>query len=220
MTPMKRGDRQMLMGSVLLSKRYLPWMASAVLLLSLHSVSPALGNESVHLEEEGFLLGWSTGELDLDDGDGHYEVIPLTYRLQYDVSGWLDNWLDLDLPGELDVALEPFVGMGTTPSGEFEVGLAAMAKFELFSEEEGRKVNPYVDLGGGFIYTTLDWEETTQYNLLLQGGLGIDFRLSDRGNRLAVGTRLRHYSNAGLNERNRGVNNVYLFLGYSWRSSP
>jgi len=193
-------------------------LQSIVILISVPVLSNA--NELVVLSEQGIAVGWSVGVLDLRDVDGNYEVIPVAYRLGYDPKGLMDRYLDLSLPGEVTLALEPFVGLGSTPSNEFEVGWAAMIQYSFYPKESNKRIHPYLDMGAGFIYTTVDWDDSTQYNLLLQAGTGINVRLSDQENKLTMGIRMRHYSNAGLDDRNKGINNIHFFLGITWKCFP
>ena len=77
-------------------------------------------------------------------------------------------------------------------------------------------LQPYVECGFGLSYQSLDiYELGTNFNFLSFAGLGVSFPLSE-GVNLQVGYRLRHISNAGLDERNHGVTANQAQVEVSW----
>ena len=77
-------------------------------------------------------------------------------------------------------------------------------------------LRPYVECGFGLSYQSLDiYELGTDFNFLSFAGMGFSFPLSDTV-RLELGYRLRHVSNAGLDERNHGVTANQAQLEVSW----
>ena len=81
----------------------------------------------------------------------------------------------------------------------------------------GRSVVPYLEVGGGLLFTNHDVPlGTNQVNFTPQAALGIQvFR---RGNRsLNLAARYVHISNAGLSDPNPGINTVQFTVGYHWR---
>ena len=77
-------------------------------------------------------------------------------------------------------------------------------------------LRPYVECGFGLSYQSLDiYELGTDFNFLSFAGLGLSLPLNDRLS-LELGYRLRHISNAGLDERNHGVTSNQAQLEVSW----
>ena len=80
------------------------------------------------------------------------------------------------------------------------------------------RVEPYLEAGVGPSYNTLDIPALgTSFNFLSYGGLGVAFPLGE-GRRLLLGWRIRHVSNAGLDERNHGLTSsqVQVGVGFSF----
>jgi hypothetical protein len=77
-------------------------------------------------------------------------------------------------------------------------------------------MRPYVECGVGLSYQSLDiYELGTDFNFLSFAGLGISLPLNDKV-RLNLGYRLRHISNAGLDERNHGITANQVQFEVSW----
>lgn len=90
-----------------------------------------------------------------------------------------------------------------------------------------RKLSPWFQAAGGFIYTTRKFPgtvivpkgtpgETSKYNFSPQGGVGLHYFM--QANRsIDFGLNAVHISSASLGDRNPGVNASLQFqLGYSW----
>jgi len=90
-----------------------------------------------------------------------------------------------------------------------------------------RRITPWVQAAGGFIYTTEKFPptvivpkgtpgETSKYNFSPQGGAGLHY--FTRPNRsIDFGVNAVHISSASLGDKNPGVNaSVQFQLGYSW----
>lgn len=77
-------------------------------------------------------------------------------------------------------------------------------------------VRPYLEGGIGPSFNTLDVHELgTSFNFLSFGGAGLRINLGE-GSYLDLGYRFRHISNAGLDERNSGINHHVAMVGMSW----
>ncbi len=83
-----------------------------------------------------------------------------------------------------------------------------------------RGVHPFVEVGGGAIWTTSPMPAgTTGSNFMTHGGVG--FRLlGGRASGLVAGYRLHHISNGNRLRRNPGVNAHMLMLGYTRVTRP
>jgi hypothetical protein len=77
------------------------------------------------------------------------------------------------------------------------------------------KVQPYLEAGIGPTYNSLDIQELgIGFNFLSYGGVGLRLPLGDKTS-LEFGYRLRHISNAGLDDRNHGVTSSQLQIGFA-----
>lgn len=78
------------------------------------------------------------------------------------------------------------------------------------------KVAPYVELGGGLLFTNNDVPTgTNNVNFSPQAALGLQlFQRPKRSINLAA--RYVHISNAGLTTPNPGLNTIQFTLGYHW----
>lgn len=77
------------------------------------------------------------------------------------------------------------------------------------------KFTPYAEAGTGPALEAVNLpEQGTWFNFYNFVGLGLDFDLGE-GSLVELGVRLRHISNAGLDERNNGINTIQVHLGYS-----
>lgn len=116
-------------------------------------------------------------------------------------------WHRLDLG--LEIGLGGFAGHG---SG-FEAALAPGLR--LYLNPDGRW-RPYLEAGAGISYNDLDIHELgTGFNFLTFAGLGLRLPLNEAIS-LDLGLRLRHISNAGLDQRNHGVTSHQLQAGLAW----
>jgi hypothetical protein len=121
--------------------------------------------------------------------------------------------------------------------GRFEYGVDAVPVFLLFQPSNtayGAAVNPfaliwnfdthgrvvpYVDLGGGALFTNTQVPPgTSRINFTTSGAVGLHF-LAGKLNWTAD-VRFMHISNAGLETLNPGINTVQLRLGVGWFTHP
>ncbi len=81
----------------------------------------------------------------------------------------------------------------------------------------GRRMAPFVELGGGVLFTNHDVPvNTNTVNFTPQGGLGIHFFTAPK-RAVTVTAKYLHVSNAGLERRNSGINASFqMLLGYTW----
>jgi hypothetical protein len=79
-----------------------------------------------------------------------------------------------------------------------------------------RRLVPYVEIGGSILGSTKPMpEHTSRLNFLTHGGVGLQL-LHDQSRTFQIGMRYQHISNAGIAERNPGINSLYFFTGLSW----
>lgn len=81
------------------------------------------------------------------------------------------------------------------------------------------RVVPYLDLGGGALFTnTRVPAGTSKINFTTAGAVGLHF-LTSKGT-WSADVRFMHISNAGLETPNPGINTVQLRLGWGWFTRP
>jgi hypothetical protein len=121
--------------------------------------------------------------------------------------------------------------------GRFEYAVDAVPVFVLFQPSNtayGAAVNPfaliwdfdthgrvvpYIDLGGGALFTNTQVPAgTSRINFTTAGAVGLHF-LAGKMNWTAD-VRFMHISNAGLETLNPGINTVQLRLGLGWFTHP
>lgn len=77
-------------------------------------------------------------------------------------------------------------------------------------------LQPYIEGGVGLTYNGLGIPELgTGVNFLSYGGAGLRFPLQNNMS-LELGYRLRHISNAGMDDKNHGVTSNQIQFGISW----
>jgi lipid A 3-O-deacylase len=80
-------------------------------------------------------------------------------------------------------------------------------------------VVPYVDLGGGTLFTNVKVPEGTSHvNFTTSGALGAHFLRSKYN--LSAEIRFMHISNAGISRPNPGINTIQVRLGFGMFTQP
>ena len=79
-----------------------------------------------------------------------------------------------------------------------------------------RKLVPFLEAGAGILATTEQVPEgTSRFNFTPQAGVGLQF-VTASGPAWILGVRYHHTSNAGIAQRNPGVNAIVFHAGISW----
>jgi hypothetical protein len=115
----------------------------------------------------------------------------------------------------LEVLLEPLYARYYKPFYANAAGGSVLFKYNFLAF--GRWM-PYWDLGLGALWTDLAPripEQSTQFNFVLESGPGVQYFVTDRV-ALTLGARFHHISNAGLGDRNRGLNSTLGYVGLSF----
>jgi lipid A 3-O-deacylase len=119
------------------------------------------------------------------------------------------------LSGNLEVLVEPFYSRVTNGFSGDAAGASLVMKYNLLSF--GRWM-PFWDVGVGLLWTDLApriAEDSSQLNFALETGPGIQYFATTRL-ALILGVRYHHISNAGIGERNLGLDAVLPYAGVSW----
>jgi lipid A 3-O-deacylase len=80
-----------------------------------------------------------------------------------------------------------------------------------------KAITPFVELGGGVLFTSKPVPVTTTANVNFTSHAGAGFHFFTRDNQaITIGARYEHISSAGLDVPNPGVNTVQITVGYNW----
>lgn len=116
-------------------------------------------------------------------------------------------------PGSFQVYLEPAAAYITAPSQTYILGVNIIVRHTLLV---WRRFSPYIEGGAGLLNTNLRLakalDETIEF--MPQGGVGFHLHVAERLS-LNVGYRFHHISNAGLGEKNGGINSHFPYIGFT-----
>ena len=172
---------------------------------------------------EGVGSGFRKGTTELDVGAGAglgLEVLTSVGEHHWAIGivdyGWIfsdvvgkDHWYR----GNWELLADLFGGYQFSPEGAYFVGLSPHIRYNFAT---GSRFIPFIDFGAGATATDIrepDLSTTFEFNL--QGGGGLHYFLRD-DLALTFQWRFIHFSNAGIEYPNTGVNNSTFLLGLSW----
>lgn len=124
-------------------------------------------------------------------------------------SGWTS--------GNVEVLIEPLAAHYYQPFSASAFGGSVMVKYNFL--DFGRWM-PFWDGGAGMLWTDLGPripEQSTQFNFVLQTGPGVSYFVTEN-TAVTLGIRFHHISNAGIGERNIGLNGCLFNVGISFFS--
>ena len=116
--------------------------------------------------------------------------------------------------GNLELLVEPLYAHYFKPFGATAAGGSVLFKYNFLGF--GRWM-PFWDLGLGMLWTNLAPripEQSTPFNFVMESGPGVQYFATERV-ALTFGVRFHHISNAGLGDRNKGLNSTLGYLGLS-----
>lgn len=119
------------------------------------------------------------------------------------------------LRGNVEIVLEPLAAHFFQPFSASAFGGTILAKYNFLSF--GRWM-PFWDGGAGMLWTDLAPripEQSTPFNFVLQTGPGVQYFFTTRLT-MTAGVRFHHISNAGIGERNIGLNAWLFNFGFSY----
>ncbi len=122
-------------------------------------------------------------------------------------SGWTS--------GNVEVLIEPLAAHYYQPFSASAFGGSLMVKYNFLNF--GRWM-PFWDGGAGMLWTDLGPripEQSTQFNFVLQTGPGVSYFVTEN-TAVTLGIRFHHISNAGIGERNIGLNGCLFNVGISF----
>jgi len=188
----------------------LPVVFLTMLTSSNSDAAPPEEKPHTWLREIGFLTGY--GSMNLHHESSNYEVIPLLPQFGFDINPLIKK-LHIKPKGTVEGVIEPLMNVVTHPHANAEVGCSFFLKY---SQKVISRIAPYIEAGVGMMYSTQHThEQGTQYNFLTQAGAGIHFFLTTHV-ALTTGYRFRHFSNAGIDDDNEGINHHFGLVGVSY----
>ncbi len=119
--------------------------------------------------------------------------------------------------GNVELLIEPIAAHYSQPFSASALGGSLVIKYNFLSF--GRWM-PFWGGGAGVLWTDLAPripEQSTKFNFILQAGPGVSYFVSENW-AITAGFRFHHISNAGLGERNVGLNAWLFTLGFSFFS--
>jgi opacity protein-like surface antigen len=156
------------------------------------------------------LSGYGTASLEKKSSD--YEVIPFLPQFGFDINPLAEK-LSIKPRGTFEFLVEPLVNVVINPDTNAEVGCSFLLKY---SGKITSRIAPYVEGGLGMIYTTQHThEQGTQFNFTSQAGIGLQFFVNDCW-ALTGGYRVRHMSNADIDDDNSGIDHHFALIGMSY----
>jgi len=117
--------------------------------------------------------------------------------------------------GNLELLIEPLAAHYYQPFSASAFGGSLVVKYNFL--DFGRWM-PFWDGGAGMVWTDLGPripEQSTQFNFVLQTGPGVSYFVTEHM-AVTVGFRFHHISNAGIGERNIGLNSWLFNVGVSF----
>ncbi len=181
----------------------------ALLVLCFMSAGPVWADDEATAPARSHRAGGFVTYAESYDGAGNYNF--------WSINPFWGTFLNDPGPGRIwsmEFALEGFFASYTGDfSSNYEVGLSPTLRWHYGFEESW---SPYLEVSIGVLYTDLDIpEQGTEINYDVHVGGGINFRLQD-DLYLNAGYRLRHLSNGGMSDRNKGVDYNQFVFGLSY----
>lgn len=161
-----------------------------------------------------FLTGFMKSDKSLED-KGLLRTVPLLFDFDFDMKEFTHEKFNLFWSGLLQLQLEPFVAPIYSPSNNFETGMSVFLKIGFVPDTW--KLQPFGKIGIGLDYMTLQTrEQRTQFNFIDTVCLGAHYFVK-KNVALTCEYRLRHLSNAGIDQPNHGINAHFALLGAAYQ---
>lgn len=187
-----------------------------LLTINIIFLSTCLAEEAVTappkcLEGMEFYTGFGWGKL--VRAKRNLNIIPFIVDFDFNLKPLIQK-LKLKPQQLVQFQLEPFLSGISSPEGGMETGLSFLFKMGVLPETA--KFQPYIKAGVGMVYMSLHTnEQGTQFNFIDQGGIGMHyfFRKNIAFN---LEGRIRHLSNAGIDQPNHGINSYFVLTGLTY----
>jgi hypothetical protein len=162
----------------------------------------------------GYGLGFRTGSEEARSRSeelGDVSLIEVVPRFGIGISNPLGGkaWYR----GNFEALVEGAVVFNANPRFGYALGGASTLRYNFLIWD---RFVPFLDANFGMVYTDFDLEgQSDGFNFNVGFGTGFHQFLSQH-TALTPAVRYQHFSNAGLNEPNRGINDVLFLLGVSY----
>ena len=157
---------------------------------------------------------WVGGSPDSFGNTEDREMLLFALRYGRVLGAW--DWVSLEYTLDLFPAMVVFEpehvrGHSTT----YGAGLSPLGFKVRFGQQSW--IKPFLAASIGFVYFQRDIpvRDSSRFNFTPEAGLGVDFFLSPK-TALTVGYKLQHISNAGIGDRNPGMNSHVFYAGFSF----
>lgn len=186
-----------------------------ILLLALSLVvpnlSPADEARPKYFEGIEYLSGFAWGKLRVKD---NYNLYPFLVDFDFNLKP-LTRKLNFNPKQLLQFQIEPFISFVSSPDANVEAGTSFFLKMGILPHTS--KFQPYIKAGLGMVYMTQHTrEQSTQFNFIEQGGLGMHYFFR-KNTAFTLEGRFRHLSNASIKHPNSGINTYFVVAGISYQ---
>lgn len=172
-------------------------------------VIPPLARRPRLAPDYGQILSGASWTTSLGPVTPIFDYTPITGRL-----GWY--WTDPYAPGAISVVFDVTTGVVTRGFGGYFTGPSLLLRYE---RRPDRCIVPYIQGGVGVVFSDAV-QNLNQRNIgsiaefYDQVAVGVRFRMTDKWS-MDVEGNYQHISNAGLAQRNGGINNAGIQLGFT-----
>lgn len=164
-----------------------------------------------YFEGVEYLSGFGWGKLRAKES---YHLAPLLVDFDFSLKPFVQK-LNFNPKQLLQVQLEPFISLVSSPNTNVEIGTSFLLKMGILPHTY--KFQPYIKAGLGMVYMTQHTrEQSTQFNFIEQGGLGLHY-FFQKNTAFTFEGRFRHLSNASIKHPNTGINTYFVVAGISYR---
>lgn len=170
-----------------------------------------LQNKTAWSKEFGVAIGGGLGmKIFGSDLDHHFGLSKIHFGWNRNGTYFAESWFR----GEVGVFNELMAGGQFDPEGAYLIGLTPGIKYR-FSYWD--RVRPFLEGTAGMMITDVGRPDLgSVFEFYQQAGAGVEWEQSE-GFVLSSQVRFAHVSNAGITRSNRGMNNLFFFLGANWR---
>jgi hypothetical protein len=173
------------------------------------AIAPA--ENARRLQSIGVLSGFGWGKL---VSKPNYNLIPFILDFDFDLKPFTRKFNFNPRP-LLQFQIEPFITFVSQPNRNIETGTSFFLKVGLLPESS--KFQPFIKAGAGLSYITQHMrEQSTQFNFIEQGCVGFHYFFR-KNTAFTLEGRIRHLSNAGIDQPNHGINTYFVLGGLSYK---
>jgi hypothetical protein len=196
-------------------RRWSSWYLAFTILLSLAGVRTGFAQEGPETDGNEIEI-WTAGGHGTNGVTQHTGVFSVGFRYGWVITAPHGPGL---LRGRFEYAVDAVPVYLVFQRTDTAYGAAVNPFALIWNLDTQGRVLPYVELGGGALFTSTQVPEgTSRVNFTTAGAVGAHI-LTKRVT-WSADIRFMHISNAGLHELNPGINTAQLRLGVSWFTHP